>query len=109
MRIDPQTRRWFPGISSAGPGEVRLYCLPHAGGSASAFASLKTAARARGLSVIAAEYPGHGTRLREPLAESVEDLAEALVGALPPWAPETPPILLGYSMGGLIAFRATQL
>lgn len=92
---------WLPfGLGSAGVG-LRLFCFPFAGGGASNFMSLRRALPWVGVAPV--QYPGHETRLDEPLAldlpRLIDDLAEALRPAI-----DRPYALLGTSMGARIAF-----
>ena len=81
----------------------RVYCVPHAGGSAVAFADLRRALRPE-LEVVFLDPPGHGRRLLEPLADSVgevaDDLYRILRGVLRPQD-----VLLGNSLGSWIAYE----
>ncbi|WP_422769181.1 thioesterase II family protein [Plantactinospora sp. WMMC1484] len=84
------------------PG-ARLVCLPHAGGTASAYTSWAARLPA-GLELIAVQYPGRQDRLAEPCSPSVPAIADALVPALAPYA-DRPLYLFGHSMGGLVAYE----
>jgi medium-chain acyl-[acyl-carrier-protein] hydrolase len=83
---------------------LRLVCLTYSGGRASVFKGL--AARLPGdVELCAVEFPGHGRRLgSEPpltcLRPLVEQLTDVLAGSVRP-----PFVLLGYSVGALIAFE----
>lgn len=60
---------------------------------------------AAGHAVTALDLPGHGTRAREGVAGlSMADYGRAVVAACR--GCETPPILIGHSMGGLVALLA---
>jgi pyochelin biosynthesis protein PchC len=50
------------------------------------------------------QYPGRQDRLDEPCAQSVPEIADALVPALAPYA-DRPLYLFGHSMGGLVAYE----
>ncbi|WP_406631723.1 thioesterase II family protein [Amycolatopsis sp. WGS_07] len=83
--------------------EARLVCLPHAGGTAGEY--LPWAARLPAqVELIAVQYPGRQDRLDEPCAQSVPEIADALVPALAPYA-DRPLYLFGHSMGGLVAYE----
>ncbi|WP_436520705.1 thioesterase II family protein [Actinoplanes sp. HUAS TT8] len=89
-------------------GGPRLICFPHAGATAAVFAPLARALT--GWRVDAIDPPGHGAN-RRPLARDFDELvaayAEAYAAAVDGDA--GPVVLLGHSLGGLAAFRLTQL
>jgi medium-chain acyl-[acyl-carrier-protein] hydrolase len=82
---------------------LRLYCLPYAGGSAGVFRSWCDLLPAD-VDVWGVEYPGHGSRISEPLTDRINALAELTANAV---AAESavPYALLGHSMGSLVAFE----
>ncbi|WP_225851868.1 thioesterase II family protein [Micromonospora sp. AMSO12t] len=100
---DTRLRRWLPfGMSD---GDVRLYCLPHAGGSASAYRPWF--GRLGPVAVCPVQPPGRETRLREEPFTGVE----ALVGELAevvlteddrPWA------VYGHSLGAVVGFELVR-
>lgn len=85
---------------------LRLVCLPYSGGRASNFNGL-AAELPEDVELCALELPGHGRRLREapltrlrPLVEQVTDVVADQV--------RRPFVLLGYSIGALVAFEVTR-
>lgn len=86
--------------------EVRLVCLPYAGGSAVVYREWQHLAPPW-LEVCPVEYPGHGARLGQaPLKEVghiVADAAGAVKGLM-----DRPVALFGHSMGGLIAYELAR-
>ncbi|MEE1833314.1 thioesterase II family protein [Streptomyces sp. SP17KL33] len=97
----PWVRRYRPAPEAA----VRLLCLPHAGGSASAYHPMALAL-APAADVLAAQYPGRQDRFAEPPSESVRELAERIVGAVTGDDDPRPLALFGHSMGALVAYEA---
>jgi surfactin synthase thioesterase subunit len=93
--------RWLPFSDTE--GGLRLYCLPHAGGSASAFRPW--IGRIPGVNVLPVQYPGRETRLREAAHHSVRDLAAELAEALLADAQDAPYAVYGHSFGALTAFE----
>lgn len=97
---------WIRRYESADPGATQLVCLPHAGGSASFFLPV-----ARGLAgrceVLAIQYPGRQDRLREPLLDSVDALADALFPVLRRQA-RGPVVLFGHSLGATVGFELAR-
>ncbi|WP_373862547.1 thioesterase II family protein [Nocardia lijiangensis] len=80
---------------------------PHAGGSASAYASLAREL-APGFEVVAVQYPGRQDRHREQLVDDVGILARAVVGALEPVL-HRPIALFGHSTGALLLFETALI
>jgi medium-chain acyl-[acyl-carrier-protein] hydrolase len=101
---------WFPFAERPGCDGVRLYCLPHAGGSASAFRSWF--GRIGTVSVRPVQLPGRETRLREPayrtMAALVHDLADALQADLEVPGGYRPFAVYGHSLGALEGFELVR-
>ncbi|WP_329560731.1 cytochrome P450 [Kitasatospora sp. NBC_01266] len=99
---------WFllPAPRPAAP--VRLFCFPHAGGDASAFAPLARAL-APDTEVWALRLPGRGARLREALPADFDALVDQVVRAL---LPHTHPGitfgLYGQSFGALLGYEVAR-
>ena len=75
-----------PWITYARPNEqagLRLFCLPHAGGGASAFRSW-VAGLAPEIEVLPVQLPGRETRFLERPYESIETLLDGLREAIRP-------------------------
>ncbi|MCX4521958.1 alpha/beta fold hydrolase [Streptomyces anulatus] len=98
---------WFLRPGGAGAAPVRLVCLPYAGGSGAVFrnwaAGLDGAAEVHALTL-----PGHAHRWRQPLAEDLHRLADDIADVTAPLQDERPLVLLGYSLGGLLAFEVAR-
>lgn len=98
------TSRWLP-FPVARDG-VRLYCLPHAGGSASAFRSW--IGRLDGVAICPVQPAGRETRLRdEPhvaMPALVTDLADFVIAD----AQDGPYAVYGHSLGALVGFELLQ-
>lgn len=99
-------RRWLAGRELSPHADVRLFCLPYAGGGAAVYRGWQELAP-DGMQVVALELPGRGTRLREApflrLASLIRSMADALTDAL-----DRPYALFGHSMGGLLAFELAR-
>ncbi|WP_370964551.1 thioesterase II family protein [Amycolatopsis sp. cg9] len=105
----PGFRTWFRPVSSgAGPSRIRLFCFPHAGGSASAFSSWR-AGVPDGLEIHAAQLPGRESRIMEPPISALDELVDQLTTALEP-AIETGErfALFGHSAGALVAWELAR-
>lgn len=97
------SRRWLRRPRPRHDPAARLVCLPHAGGTASAYTSWAPRLPAW-VELIAVQYPGRQDRLAERCARSIVEIADALVPALASYA-ERPLYLFGHSMGGLVAYE----
>ncbi|NUQ95991.1 MAG: thioesterase [Streptomyces sp.] len=95
-------RRYRPIADPA----LRLVCLPHAGGSASAFLPF-TRLLPESVEVLAVQYPGRQDRRMEPFVDTVDGLVAHIVAALRPWL-DRPVALFGHSLGSLVAFETAR-
>ncbi|MFF0477528.1 thioesterase II family protein [Streptomyces sp. NPDC004284] len=87
------------------PHRLSLLVLPHAGGNAHAYSTWREHLPAD-VRLLIGQYPGRGARFSEDLPESVDDLALPVVDALP--ADTGALVVLGHSMGSLVAFEVTR-
>jgi surfactin synthase thioesterase subunit len=94
---------WIRGRDRDTDPDVRLLCLPPAGGCAGAYRCWQRMGDDR-VEVLAAQLPGRGDRLGEPACASVEEVADGLLVALDPWL-DRPLALFGHSMGALVAYE----
>lgn len=102
-------RRWLPYHKASSHGRVRLFCLPFAGGAASAYRAWE-----QGLpdwvEVCAVQLAGREARFAEEPAVDVVPLVEQLDAALAPVLDDgTPFALYGHSVGGTVAFELARL
>jgi surfactin synthase thioesterase subunit len=93
----------------AGPDAPVLVCLPHAGGSASAYFDLSVRSRPA-VEVCAVQYPGRLDRRSEPAVLSVAELADRLAEVVGPLAArlkrsQRSYALFGHSMGAVVAYE----
>ncbi|WP_411107416.1 thioesterase II family protein [Streptomyces sp. cmx-4-9] len=103
LAADRAGARWFRRASRSTAPRLRLVCLPHAGGTASFFHSWAGAFGSE-VEVLSARYPGRQDRIAEPCLDSMDELADALVEALPPLL-DRPLALFGHSMGASLAYE----
>ncbi len=84
---------------------IELVCFHHAGGGATSFNPLRRALSAVGASVrlTAVELPGRGARRDEPRFVDASDCARSIANELADLL-SGPHILLGHSMGALLAY-----
>lgn len=99
---------WFLLPAPAPAAHTRLFCLPHAGGDATAFAPLAREL-APGIEVWGLRLPGRGARLREVLPADFDELVRQVVGAL---LPHTHPGIAfgiyGQSFGALLGYEVAR-
>jgi medium-chain acyl-[acyl-carrier-protein] hydrolase len=91
---------WLPFEVPA--GDIRLYCLPHAGGSASAFRPWS--GRLGNVAVCPVQPPGRGTRLRDAPHTRIEPLVADLADTLLRQE-QGPYAVYGHSLGALVGFE----
>ncbi|MGN7457648.1 thioesterase II family protein [Paenibacillus pasadenensis] len=87
---------------------LRLFCLPHAGGSAQLYRRWAAAAPP-GLELAPLELAGRGVRLGEPFYLGIREAAEDLLGEVLERREEGRFALFGHSMGALIAYELAVL
>ena len=88
------------------PGGLRLFCLPYAGGAASAYRCWADGLPPE-VEVCALQLPGRGSRIREAPFRRVEDLVPAIAEGLGPLL-DLPFALFGHSMGAVVAFELAR-
>lgn len=97
---------WVVPFAPRASASVRLFCFPHAGGSASTYRDWAVGLPSV-IEVCAVELPGRGTRIREPLVDSLDQLITAVSDALLPYL-DGSFVFFGHSMGGLVAFELAR-
>ena len=85
-------------------GVLRLFCVPHAGGSARVFHGWHRYAPP-GIEVVPPDPAGSGARAGVPAARSVREAAGDFATTVRALAGPMPYVLLGHSMGSLIAYE----
>jgi medium-chain acyl-[acyl-carrier-protein] hydrolase len=100
------TMAWLPYGIRRPHAKARLFCLPYAGGVASAYRSWPGQVPPC-LEVAPVQLPGRETRLRERPIDRVPDLVEALVEGLRPFL-DRPFAVFGHSFGALVGFVLCQ-
>jgi surfactin synthase thioesterase subunit len=92
---------WFPGADAA--RGMRLFCFPHAGGGAAAFAAW----RLPGSAICPVRLPGREGRSAEAAFDRMAPLVEALAAAIEPYL-DRPFAFFGHSMGAAVAFELAR-
>jgi surfactin synthase thioesterase subunit len=87
-------------------GTLSLLVLPHAGGNAHAYTEWRDQLP-DSVRLLIGQYPGRGARFADPLPTTIADLAEPVLACLPPDTSDL--VVLGHSMGSLVAFEIARL
>jgi len=85
---------------------LRLFCFPYAGGSAAIYHQWPTGLPTD-IELVAVQYPGRATRLRESAHTKLDDLLDELQTALRPLQ-DRPFAFFGHSMGTSVAYELTR-
>lgn len=97
--------RWLPYRKPQAAPRLRLFCLPNAGGSASAYRAWERRRLPEGIELCAVQLPGRESRLRETPFRRAEALVEALVAAVGALLDGVPYVVFGHSMGTILGFE----
>ncbi len=97
------TAAWFTPLASRPQANLRVVCLPYAGGSAAPFRRWLGLAPPW-LELWTANLPGRERRIAEPAPTSIDAIVAAAADALDDTVP-TPYVLCGHSMGAFIAYE----
>jgi surfactin synthase thioesterase subunit len=98
-RASRRAAAWFPGADSS--PDVRLFCFPHAGGGAAAFARWQSALPPR-FGLCPVRLPGRESRAAEAPFEDMAALVDGLARVIQPLA-DRPFVFFGHSMGAAVA------
>lgn len=97
-----QDKKWIRKFKHPENPIGRLVILPHAGGSANFYTNLYDAMD-ENIECIGIQYPGRQDRFFDPLAATIEEMADGATDALLK-LPVLPTILFGHSMGGTVGY-----
>jgi medium-chain acyl-[acyl-carrier-protein] hydrolase len=97
---------WLPALRTSTSAQLRLFCFPYAGGSASAFTRWPDLLPAT-VDVRPVQLPGRWNRMREAPFTRFDDLLRTLTQVLPPFL-DRPFAFFGHSMGALLAFEMAR-
>jgi surfactin synthase thioesterase subunit len=87
-------------------GDLRLYCLPHAGAGATVFRSWLE--RIPGVAVRPVLYPGRESRAGQPAHDRMDALVGELVEVVAADAGDRPYAVYGHSLGAFVAFELVR-
>ncbi|WP_129663557.1 thioesterase II family protein [Phytoactinopolyspora endophytica] len=95
--------RWLRCLQPRPDAATRLICLPHAGGSASAYRAWPGLVGER-IEIHTVQYPGREDRFGEPFVDDMATAAERIASEIAPLT-RRGYALFGHSMGGAIAYE----
>ena len=98
--------RWLRRGGGSTAPELRLFCLPYAGGGASMFRGWRLPAGVEA-EVWGVQPPGRENRWREPLLRSSEAMTAEITAALQGML-DLPYAIFGHSMGALLAYEVVR-
>lgn len=98
---------WFRRFGTADAEARRLYCFPHAGGSASAYIPLSRAL-SPSVEVLSVQYPGRQDRRLEPGIEDIGVLADLIAELVRRESGGRPYAFFGHSMGAIVAYETAR-
>jgi medium-chain acyl-[acyl-carrier-protein] hydrolase len=98
--------KWLVGPPASGTASLRLLCIPHAGGSPSAFRPWANLLPS-GVELVVAQLPGRESRFSEPALKDIDAVVAGLNSAVD-HLPPLPLVMFGHSMGALIAYELAQ-
>ncbi len=86
---------------------INLFCLPFAGGNKYSYREFTEKAPSF-LKIITLDYPGRGTRMKDPLPAHIDELTNDLYKQVVPLIGTTDYAIYGHSLGGLMAYKLTR-
>ncbi|TDC90509.1 alpha/beta fold hydrolase [Actinomadura sp. 7K507] len=98
---------WFRCPENRPWASMRLFCLPHAGGSA-VFYRPWAKEISPAVEVHAVQYPGRADRMADAMVTDAHQLARLVAGAMAPLM-DRPAALFGHSMGAVLAYEVARL
>ncbi|MBJ8054124.1 thioesterase [Bacillus cereus] len=87
--------------------KTKLFCFPHAGGSAFSYSKWKNYFNPH-IEVVPIELAGRGYRIEESLYQSMEEAVNDVYNSIVKQLDNSPYILYGHSMGSLIAYELAR-
>lgn len=101
-----RTRSWLRRYSPRPAVSARVFCFPHAGGSASTYREWATGAP-WDVEFVGVQYPGHEDLFDVEPAATVRALVDGAVDELWPLL-DLPFLLFGHSMGAVVAYEVAR-
>lgn len=97
---------WITSPKFNPQARLRLFCFPYSGAPASIFFSWASVLPS-GIEVCPVQYPGHGTRVGEPLLTDLSVMVQQAHQAIQPYL-DKPFAFFGHSMGALVSFELAR-
>lgn len=97
---------WWRRYSPRPRASTRVFCLPHAGGSASIYRGWALASPPD-VEIVSIQYPGHEDLLAAGLAASMTELVDGIADQLRPLL-DLPSVLFGHSMGAAVGYEVAR-
>jgi pyochelin biosynthesis protein PchC len=109
MRALDMPATWLSRPEPRTEADLRLFCFPWSGASASAYCPLAMALPGH-IEVVAIQLPGHGYRAAEPPVEDLEDVAQAVTRSLARElrAYDGRFAIFGHSYGSLLGYEVVR-
>jgi medium-chain acyl-[acyl-carrier-protein] hydrolase len=104
---DGYDNAWVQRVRANSRADLRLFCLPFAGGSADVYSTWPGELPAS-IEVCSINLPGRGRRYTEPLCDQLVPLVERIAAGIVPFL-DRPFALFGHSMGALLAFELAHV
>lgn len=86
---------------------ITLFCLPFAGGNKYSYREFSEKAPAF-LNVITLDYPGRGSRMKDPFPKDIDELTNDLYDQVQFLANRGEYAIFGHSLGGLMAYKLAR-
>jgi medium-chain acyl-[acyl-carrier-protein] hydrolase len=99
--------RWIAAPGARTHADLRLVCLPSAGGGTIPYRAWARHLPAT-IEVCPVQLPGREIRIAEPPLTNFSAMVDALAAGLAQWLDERPFALFGHSMGALLAFALAR-
>src|SRR6266536_1772873 len=113
MPDDAETRgealmtSWIAGRRLRPSACVRIFCLPYAGGGASAYRTWVNELPAH-IEVVPVQPPGREDRYTEEPFRRMADMVDGLIHSLQPLMVDMPFAFFGHSLGGIVALEVAR-
>ncbi|MGP4051166.1 thioesterase II family protein [Streptomyces sp. 2A115] len=101
--LSDRAARWLRTPRPRPSASVRLICLAHAGGTASAYQDWSPYLP-DGIELSVVQYPGRHDRIAEPCVDSMDEMADEIAAAVRPQGRQDI-VLFGHSMGAAVAYE----
>ncbi len=109
MEMTVKTNDWVDYYTPLTKPELRVFCIPFAGGGASKYSPWKRIVP-EGVEIVPIQLPGREKRVREKLEYDLIAMAEKIASAIAEISSDGIPfIIFGHSMGGILAFETTKI